>query len=127
MASNGSASFERHFQVLPDPRILRARKHPPINIVFMAVCGVLSGSDSIAGIHEFAVDRRNWFARYLDLSAGVPCEDTFARVLARIVGNGLRGYHFFGEVGTSPKLLRFGQVVPDRAAWKSGRSALSWK
>jgi predicted transposase YbfD/YdcC len=84
MASNGSASFERHFQDLPDPRIERARKHPLINIVFMAVCGVLSGSDSIAGIHEFAVDRRNWFARYLDLSQGVPCEDTFARVLARI-------------------------------------------
>ena len=58
MASNGSASFERHFQDLPDPRIQRARKHPLINIVFMAVCGVLSGSDSIAGIHEFAFDRR---------------------------------------------------------------------
>jgi len=84
MASNGSASFERHFQDLADPRIERARKHPLINIIFMAVCGVLSGSDSIAGIHEFAVDRRNWFARYLDLSQGVPCEDTFARVLARI-------------------------------------------
>ncbi len=50
----------------------------------MAVCGVLSGADSIAAIHEFAVDRRNWFARYLDLSPGIPCEDTFARVLARI-------------------------------------------
>ena len=84
MANNGSASFERHFQELPDPRIPRARKHPLINIVFMAVCGVLSGSDSIAGIHEFAFDRRSWFARYLDLSPGVPCEDTFAQVLARI-------------------------------------------
>lgn len=84
MASNGSASFERHFQDLPDPRIERCRKHPLINIVFMTVCGVLSGSDSIAGIHEFVIDRRDWFARYLDLSQGVPCEDTFARVLARI-------------------------------------------
>jgi predicted transposase YbfD/YdcC len=84
MASNGSASFERHFQDLADPRIARARKHPLINIVFMAVCGILSGSDSIAGIHEFAIDRRDWFARFLDLSQGVPCEDTFARVLARI-------------------------------------------
>lgn len=84
MASQGSASFPQHFQDLPDPRIERARKHPLLNIVFMAVCGILSGADSIAGIHEFAVDRRHWFARFLDLSSGVPCDDTFARVLARI-------------------------------------------
>jgi predicted transposase YbfD/YdcC len=84
MGSHGPASFEQHFQDLPDPRVERTRKHPLINIVFMAVCGVLSGSNSIAGIHEFAIDRRSWFARYLDLSPGVPSEDTFERVLARI-------------------------------------------
>ena len=62
----------------------RTRKHPLINIVFMTVCGVLSGADSIAGIHEFAIDRRSWLARYLDLSSGIPSEDTFGRVLARL-------------------------------------------
>jgi predicted transposase YbfD/YdcC len=84
MASKGSASFQRHFQDLPDPRIERSRKHPLINIVFMAVCGVLSGANSFAAIHEFAIDRRNWFARYLDLTNGIPSEDTFGRVLARL-------------------------------------------
>ena len=84
MGSHGPASFEQHFQDLPDPRVERTRKHPLINIVFMAVCGVLSGSNSIAGIHEFAIDRRSWFVRYLDLTNGVPSEDTFGRVLARI-------------------------------------------
>ena len=84
MANIGSASFHRHFQDLPDPRVERTRKHPLINVVFMAVCGILSGADSIAGIHEFALDRRPWFARYLDLTNGVPSEDTFGRVLARL-------------------------------------------
>jgi predicted transposase YbfD/YdcC len=84
MGSHGPASFEQHFQDLPDPRVERTRKHPLINIVFMAVCGVLSGSNSIAGIHEFAIDRRSWFVRYLDLTNGIPSEDTFGRVLARI-------------------------------------------
>jgi hypothetical protein len=32
------------------------------------------------------------------------------------VGNGLRGHHFCGEAGTSPKQLRFGQVVPGRVS-----------
>ena len=30
------------------------------------------------------------------------------------VGNGLRGYHYFGEMGTSPKSVRFGEVAPGR-------------
>src|SRR4051794_25716640 len=84
MAPHGMASFEQHFQDLQDPRVQRTRKHPLINIVFMAVCGVLSGANSIAGIHEFAIDRRKWFARYLDLTKDIPSEDTFGRVLARL-------------------------------------------
>ena len=83
MASHGSASFQRHFQDLQDPRVERTRKHPLINIVFMAVCGVLSGANSFAAIHEFAIDRRNWLAGYLDLTHGIPSEDTFA-FLARL-------------------------------------------
>jgi hypothetical protein len=42
-----SASFEQHFKDLQDPRVERTRKHPLINVVFMAVCGVLSGANSI--------------------------------------------------------------------------------
>src|SRR4051812_17497524 len=84
MSSHGTVSFEQHFQDLQDPRVERTRKHPLINIIFMTVCGVLSGANSIAGIHEFALDRRSWLARYLDLSSGIPSEDTFGRVLARL-------------------------------------------
>jgi predicted transposase YbfD/YdcC len=84
VANTGSASFQQHFQNLQDPRVERTRKHPLINIVFIAVCGVLSGANSIAAIHEFAVDRRSWFARYLDLTQGIPSEDTLGRVLARL-------------------------------------------
>jgi predicted transposase YbfD/YdcC len=84
MANNGSASFQDHFRDLQDPRVERTRKHPLINVLFIAVCGVLSGANSFASIHEFAVDRRHWFARYLDLSNGIPSDDTLARVLARL-------------------------------------------
>ena len=90
MASMVSASFEHHFQDLPDPRIEHARKHPLINIVFVAVCGVLCGANSFAGIHEFAIDRRNWLARYLDLTNGIPSEDTFAPRLGPSRSGGVR-------------------------------------
>src|SRR4051794_17267772 len=84
VATQGTASFQRHFEELQDPRVERTRRHPLINIVFMTVCGILSGANSIAAVHEFAIDRRGWFARYLDLSGGIPSEDTFGRVLARL-------------------------------------------
>ena len=84
MPSSESAAFQDHFQDLTDPRVERTRKHPLINIVFIAACGVLSGANSFAAIEEFGLDRRTWFARFLDLTNGIPSDDTFARVLARI-------------------------------------------
>lgn len=79
-----TAAFRDHFQDLADPRVPRTRKHPLINVVFIAVCGVLSGANSFAGIHEIACSRRLWFQRFIDLSNGIPSEDTIARVLARL-------------------------------------------
>src|SRR4051812_7782994 len=84
MPSDGLATFHHQFQDLTDPRVERTRKHPLINIAFIAVCGVLSGADSFAAIHEFGGDRSAWFDRFLDLTNGIPSEDTFARVLARL-------------------------------------------
>jgi hypothetical protein len=84
MPSSASAAFQDHFHDLTDPRVERTRKHPLINILFIAVCGILSGANSFASIQEFGLDRRTWFARYLDLTNGIPSDDTFARVLARL-------------------------------------------
>jgi predicted transposase YbfD/YdcC len=84
MPTSDPATFQEHFKDLDDPRVERTRKHPLINIVFIAVCGVLSGANSFAAIEEFGLDRRTWFARFLDLTNGVPSDDTFARVLARL-------------------------------------------
>lgn len=84
MLNDRPVAFHHHFQDLKDPRVERTRKHPLINIIFIAVCGVLCGANSFAAIHEFGCDRRTWLARFLDLNDGIPCEDTFRRGLARL-------------------------------------------
>lgn len=84
MPSDAPTTFHHHFRDLTDPRVERTRKHPLVNIAFIAVCGVLSGANSFAAIHEFGTDRRTWLARFLDLESGIPSEDTFRRVLARL-------------------------------------------
>jgi predicted transposase YbfD/YdcC len=78
-------SIKRYFARLPDPRRRRTRvTHPLINLVVMALCGVIAGADTWEEIARFARVRREWFARLLDLRRGVPSPDTFGRVLAAL-------------------------------------------
>jgi predicted transposase YbfD/YdcC len=73
------------FKALPDPRPRRKRiKHPLLNLVIMALCGTIAGADGWEEIEQFAVDRRQWLSRWLDLSEGIPSHDTFGRVFAAL-------------------------------------------
>jgi predicted transposase YbfD/YdcC len=129
MASEGLPSFHEHFRDLTDPRVERTRKHPLINVVFIAVCGVLSGADSFAAIHEFGGDRRTWFDRFLDLANGIPSEDTFARVLARLdpgeFGKALLGWTQAVQQLTEDRLIAIdGKTLRGSYDRRDGRSAI---
>jgi len=80
-----SVSIQRFFAGLPEPRRRRSRiAHPLLNIVVMAVCGVIAGADSWEEIARFAGLRRGWLAKFLDLRPGIPSPDTFGRVFAAL-------------------------------------------
>jgi predicted transposase YbfD/YdcC len=78
-----SARLQDHFQSLPDPR-RRDVIHPLINIVMIAVCAVICGADDFVAIAEFGRQKKKWFAKFLDLSKGIPSHDRFNAVLAAI-------------------------------------------
>lgn len=78
-----SARIQDHFQSLPDPRRLRV-VYPLINIVMIAVCAVICGADDFVAIAEFGEQKKEWFATFLDLAAGIPSHDRFNAVLAAI-------------------------------------------
>jgi predicted transposase YbfD/YdcC len=78
-----SAGIRDHFQSLPDPR-RRDVVHPLINIVMIAMCAVICGADDFVAIAEFGRQKKKWFAKFLDLSAGIPSHDRFNAVLAAI-------------------------------------------
>jgi predicted transposase YbfD/YdcC len=78
-------SIRVFFKALPDPRSRRKRvKHPLLNLVVMALCGTIAGADGWDEIVQFAVDRRDWLSRFLDLSEDIPSHDTFGRVFAAL-------------------------------------------
>jgi predicted transposase YbfD/YdcC len=78
-----AARIEDHFAKLTDPR-RREVVHPLINIVTIAICAVICGADDFVSIAEFGRQKQKWFAKFLDLSAGIPSHDRFNAVLAAL-------------------------------------------
>lgn len=83
MARVVSARLVDHFANLTDPR-RRKVLHPLVNLVTIAVCAVLCGADDFVSIAAFGRARRAWFAKFLDLSAGIPSHDRFNAVFAAL-------------------------------------------
>ena len=78
-----SVRIQDHFASLTDPR-RREVIYPLINIVVIALCGVICGADDFVAIARFGRTKRDWLAKFLDLSAGIPSHDRFNAVLAMI-------------------------------------------
>ena len=83
MPSMKSARLQDHFTELTDPR-RREVTYPLINVVVMAVCAVLCGADDFVAIAKFARTKRDWLARFLDLSSGIPSHDRFNAIFAAL-------------------------------------------
>lgn len=78
-----SASLIDHFSDVTEPR--RGEPVYPLqNILFIAICAVICGADDFVAIAKFGRTRKDWFAKFLDLSAGIPSHDRFNAILALI-------------------------------------------
>jgi predicted transposase YbfD/YdcC len=82
MARSTLRSLADHFADLPDPRLDRNKEHALLDIVVMAVCGILAGCDSWADVERFGRAKLDWFRKFLKLPNGIPSHDTFGRVFA---------------------------------------------
>jgi predicted transposase YbfD/YdcC len=55
-----------------------------LDIIVMALCGVIGNCDDWPDIALFAQQRQSWFKRFLQMPGGVPSHDTFERVFAAL-------------------------------------------
>jgi predicted transposase YbfD/YdcC len=74
-------SIGSYFQSLSDPRHTRNRKHLLIDVVVIAICAMVSGSDGPTAIHRWAANRLDWLRGFLPLANGVPSRDCIRRLL----------------------------------------------
>lgn len=78
-----SGSLVNQLENITDPR--RGEPvYPLVNILFMTICAVIAGADDFVAIAKFASTKKDWFAKFLDMSQGVPSHDRFNAVLNAI-------------------------------------------
>lgn len=69
-----------YFADLEDPRIEKNRDHPLINVLIIAILGVICGADTFTEIERFGLAKAEWLKQFLALENGIPSHDTFGRV-----------------------------------------------
>jgi predicted transposase YbfD/YdcC len=74
-------SIGSYFESLSDPRHTRNRKHLLMDIVVIAVCGLVCGCDGPTAIHRWATQRHEWLRTFLTLPHGIPSRDCIRRLL----------------------------------------------
>jgi predicted transposase YbfD/YdcC len=84
MARNSGPELHAHFASLEDPRIHRTRRHKLLDIVFIALCAVVSGANDFVGMAKFGKSKQAWLEKFLELPNGIPSHDTFRRVVSAL-------------------------------------------
>jgi predicted transposase YbfD/YdcC len=77
-------SVVKHFESLPDPRDTRNRRHLLVDVIVIAVCGVIVGCEGPTAIVRWAKAKEDWLRQVLELPNGIPSRDCVRRVLSAL-------------------------------------------
>jgi predicted transposase YbfD/YdcC len=91
MAATPVGSIKKYFRRLKDPRVVGRSRHLLVDIIVLAMCGVIADCDDWHEIVLFAQKRLAWFQRFLQLPNGVPSHDTFERVFSKLEPRAFQG------------------------------------
>jgi hypothetical protein len=72
------------FVTITDPRQAAKVEHDLVELLVVAVNGVLVGADTFVEIELWAKERLDWLRGYLRLENGIPSHDTFGRLFGLI-------------------------------------------
>jgi len=70
----------KRIEEISDPRMIGKVQHNLSAIIFVSLCGVLSGCEDWNDIRDYCKVKKDWLSQYVCLKNGVPSSDTFRRV-----------------------------------------------
>ena len=77
-------SIEKHFGRIPDPRVINRSSHKLVDVITIAILGILCGADGWVAIETYGKAKEEWLKTFLELANGVPSHDTFGRVFSEL-------------------------------------------
>lgn len=110
MNSENNSTLVSQFSVIKDPRVAGRSEHKLIDIIVIAICGVICGADDWVAVESFGKAKHKWFKGFLELPAGIPSHDTFGRVFSLIDPSYFREC-FLSWVKSVAKIAD-GQIIP---------------
>lgn len=84
MATGNQLRLADVFVTITDPRQAGKVEHDLVDLLVVAVNGVLVGADTFVEIELWAKERVDWLRGYLRLENGIPSHDTFGRLFGLI-------------------------------------------
>ena len=84
MPTPENLSLLEHFGNVEDPRVPRQMRHKFLDIIGVAICGVICGAENWAEIERFGQAKIDWLRTFLELPNGIPSHDTFGRVFGAV-------------------------------------------
>ena len=84
METEGRLRVVDVFVGIRDPRQAKKIEHDLVELLVIAVCGVLAGADDFVEIEEWAKEKYDWFRQYLPLSTAFPRTTPSAGSLRRL-------------------------------------------
>jgi predicted transposase YbfD/YdcC len=86
MTKSPEQSIDSFFGMIEDHR-RHNKLHKLIDVIIIAICGVVAGADTYDQIENFGKKRKKWLSKFLELPYGIPSHDTIGRILERINPN----------------------------------------
>ena len=72
------------FEQVQDPRVQGRCLHKLSDILFIALCTLISNGEDCMDMVSFGIEREEWLNQILELPNGIPSDDTFRRVLQMV-------------------------------------------
>jgi len=82
--STDPGNLQKHFKNITDKRSRYGKRHKLIDIIVIAICGVICGADDWVGVVAYGKAKKEWLKGFLELPNGIPSHDTFGRVFAML-------------------------------------------
>ena len=77
------------FSELEDPRCGNAKRHDFSELLFIALCTVMSGGETCVDMALFARTREDFLKSFMRMENDPPSHDTFSRLFRRLDPKGL--------------------------------------